>query len=288
MSTQLKLLPAIAAIGIVCQSAPAYSQGYNNGAGFPQGNGGYQPYTPPPPENYAGSNYGNVPTPVQGVPMQGRVCYVPAGLTMRVTLSTSISTDVAKSGDLVEATVADPIQLSDGVIPAGARVEGNITNAKAGGFLGRAGMMTVQFNRLVLPNGQQIPMATHINGDLGKYKQKGNGTDTVAGEGAGTKVAQTVGRGVVGAGVGAALGTAVGAIAGAGMHRPWWYGGGSYAGRGAGRGAWSGAAIGGGLGVADGLLVRKGKNVEIPAGTSMQLQLDAPMQLATYQQTGQF
>lgn len=271
------LLPAIAAIGIAVQTLPAYSQNFSNGAAFPPA-GGYAPPSGyvPPPDQYAGGNYGNVPPP-----MMGRVTYVPAGLTMRVTLSTSISTDVAKPGDLVEGTLADPVQLADGCIPAGSRIEGNITNAKAGGFLGRAGMMTVQFNRLVLPNGQQIPMTTHINGEIGKYKQKGNGSDTVAGEGAGTKVVQTLGRGVIGAGVGAALGTAVGAIAGAAVHRPWWRGGGSFAGPGAGTGAWSGAAIGGGLGVADGLLVRKGKNVEIPAGTSINLQLDAPMQIAT-------
>jgi hypothetical protein len=48
---------------------------------------------------------------------------------------------------------------------------------------------------------------------------------------------------------------------------------------GAGRGAWSGAAIGGGVGLADSLLLRKGKNVDIHSGTPIQLQLDAPVQL---------
>ena len=62
------------------------------------------------------------------------------------------------------------------------------------------------------------------------------------------------------------FGTAVGAIAGGG--------------HGAGMGAWSGTAIGGGLGVADSLILRKGKDVTIPSGTQMNLQLDAPVSVA--------
>jgi len=64
----------------------------------------------------------------------------------------------------------------------------------------------------------------------------------------------------------AALGTAVGAIAGGGS--------------GAGKGAWSGAAIGAGLGVADSLILRKGKDVTIPSGTALQLQLDSPVAIS--------
>ena len=80
------------------------------------------------------------------------------------------------------------------------------------------------------------------------------------------KVGSVAFRGLLGTGGGAALGTAVGAIAGGG--------------HGAGMGAWSGAAIGGGLGVADSLLLRKGKDVTIPSGTQMNLQLDAPVSVA--------
>lgn len=275
--------PALAVMGVLVQSFPAAAQNYVPGDSY--SSNGYSPpraYGAPP----APQNYGAVPPPYErrpysGQPYQGSVTYVPAGLAMHIRLATSISTDAASPGDLVEGTLDQPITLANGYIPAGVRVEGTITNAKAGGFLGRAGQCTIQFNRLIMPNGQQVPMSTHIIGEIGKYKENGN--DSVAGEGIGTKVAQTAGRGVVGAGVGAALGTAVGAIAGGGEHRPWYRGGGTYAGQGAGRGAWSGAAIGGGLGVADGLLLRKGNNVKIPAGTTVQLQLDSPMQVAIYQ-----
>jgi hypothetical protein len=82
----------------------------------------------------------------------------------------------------------------------------------------------------------------------------------------GNKVGSVAFRGLIGAGGGAALGTAVGAIAGGGY--------------GAGRGAWSGTAIGGGLGVADSLLLRKGAEVKIPSGTSLQIALDAPVSVS--------
>jgi hypothetical protein len=271
-----KFLPAIATFGILAQTMPAMAQ-YTP-------NNGYMP--PPGGDVYnRNSNFSNTPPPNY---QQGHVAYVPAGLSFPVTLSTAISTDVARAGDLVQAQLSGPIDLGNGCIPPGSTVVGQVTEAKSGGFLGRSGMMTVKFNRLRLPNGQEVPMSAHIVGGIGKYQQVGNGSDTFKGEGMGTKVGQLALRGAVGAGAGAALGTAVGAIAGAGTHQPWYMGGHSMAARGAGRGAWSGAAIGGGLGVADSLLLRKGKNVTIPSGQSMQLQLDSPMQLSQGFQTGQF
>lgn len=78
------------------------------------------------------------------------------------------------------------------------------------------------------------------------------------------KVGQFLLRAGGGAGLGAALGTGLGAIAGGG--------------NGVGRGAWGGAAIGGGLGGLD-MFLRKGRDVIIPSGTQMQLQLEEPLNL---------
>ena len=102
-------------------------------------------------------------------------------------------------------------------------------------------------------------------GGIGKYTD-GNGDEVVKGETWKGKVVQAGVRGAIGAGTGAALGTAVGAIAGGG--------------RGVGKGAWSGTAIGGTVGVAQSLLLRKGKDVNVQAGTAMQIQLDAPVSIA--------
>ena len=148
---------------------------------------------------------------------------------------------------------------------AGSLIIGQITEAKSGGFLTKSGMVSVKFNRLRTPDGVETPISAHLVGGIGKYASGKNG-DTIEGETAKNKVESAGIRGLVGAGAGAALGTAVGAIAG-GAH-------------GAGRGAWSGTAIGGGAGVADSLLLRKGKDVTIPSGQQMQLQLDAPVTIS--------
>ena len=236
-------------------------------------------------------------------PQPGDSCYVPSGMSLNASLSTSISTDVAKPGDLVQATLSQPVILSGGQIPAGSTLVGHVASASAGGFLGKSGRLTINFNRLRLPNGLELPMSAHIMGELGKYKQTGNDNGSFAGEGAGTKVGQALMRTAIGAGTGAALGTAVGAIAGHGNrsvsytptygmygatvvpvgYAPSYQNG---AARGAGRGAWSGAAIGGGVGLADSLLLRRGKNIEISSGTPVQLQLDAPIMISSQTQYG--
>ena len=278
-----KLVPALAALGIAFQlTAPALAQ-YST-TGNTNNNGAY---TPPPTPNV----------------QQGQVQYVPAGVTFPVTLSTAISTDVARPGDMVQAMLNQPINLGNGVIPAGTIVVGQVGTAKGGGFLGRAGQLGINFNRMRTPNGQEVPMAAHVVGSIGKYDPNGGGV--VAGETWKTKVGQGAIRGIAGAGLGAELGTAVGAIAAKGSrgmqynpvygpyghqmgpvgYQPVMRGG---AASGAGRGAWSGAAIGGGLGVVDSLLLRKGKNVNIASGTPMNLQLDAPITLSSNPQYGAF
>ena len=225
----------------------AYQQGYPQPGGYPPQGGGY-----PPQGGY-------------GAPMQGRVVYAPQGLILQATLNTSIATQAAQPGDLIQATVNQPIMLGGGQIPTGAVIIGTVTEAKHGGYLGRAGTLGVKFNRLRTPDGVETPITAHIEGGIGKYSDK-NGNDQFAGETWKTKVGQGLIRGGIGAGGGAALGTAVGAIAGGG--------------RGAGRGAWSGTAIGAGVGVLDSVVLRKGKDVVIPSGQQVQIQLDAPVSIS--------
>ncbi|MDZ4835754.1 MAG: hypothetical protein SGJ27_18410 [Candidatus Melainabacteria bacterium] len=202
--------------------------------------------------------------------MQGRVVYAPAGLTIPATLSTSITSDVARAGDLVQATISQPIILGESQIPQGSVLIGQVSDATAGKMLGRSGAMEIKFNRLRLADGQEIPFTAHLVGGIDKYKdQGGDKSDSFKGENWKGKALQAGVRGLIGAGTGAALGTAVGAIAGGG--------------RGVGRGAWSGAAIGGGVGVAQSLILRKGANVRIASGTPINLQLDAPMQFSVPQ-----
>jgi len=217
---------------------------------------------------FAGSpalaNYGSTyrtPSPYR----QGQVAYVPAGMVIPVTITSSISSQVARPGDQITGTINQHVYLGQTFIPAGSVVTGHITDADPAKRLARSGGIGLKFTSLRTPGGPDVPIAAHILGGIDKYKDVGSDeSDYVKGETAGTKVKATLVDGAVGAGAGALLGTAVGAIA-ARRH-----------GRGAGRGAWSGAAIGGGVGIANGLLIRKGHEVLIPSGTLVQLQLDAP------------
>jgi len=199
--------------------------------------------------------------------MQGRVVYAPAGLVIPVTLQTSIATEVAKPGDMIQAQVSQAVILGESQIPQGSVLLGTVVDASAGRMLGRTGDLEIKFNRMRTMDGQEIPLTAHIMGGIDKYNDKGGDkSDQFVGETWKGKAVQAGVRGLIGAGTGAALGTAVGAIAGGG--------------RGVGRGAWSGTAIGAGVGVAQSLLLRKGANVRIASGTPFQLQLDAPLQFA--------
>ena len=202
---------------------------------------------------------------INNQPMQGRVSYAPAGLTIPIQLSTSISTSIAQAGDMIQGSINQSIDLGNGQIPAGSVVIGQVTDSAPGRRMDRSGSLSIKFNRLRTPDGVETPMSAHLVGGIGKYSQSSAGSDTVHGEGMKNKIESVGIRGAVGAGTGAALGTAIGAIAGGG--------------HGVGKGAWSGAAIGGGLGVADSLLLRKAADVVLAAGTQMQLQLDAPLSI---------
>ncbi len=223
------------------------STGYNQQPPYGAGAGYNQGYNPPP-RGYR----------------HGRVVYAPAGTMINATLSTSISSQVARSGDIIQASVSQAVMLGDSQIPAGSVLIGQVTDSKAGGRLGLAGKLGVQFNRLRTPDGTETPINASIVGGIGNYDENNDGV--MAGETWKRKTVQAGVRGAAGAGLGAALGTAVGAIAGGG--------------RGAGRGAWSGTAIGGGVGLASSLALRKGRDVTIPSGTPIQVRLDAPVSIA--------
>jgi len=248
----------------------------------PQGGYGAPPqsgYGAPPQSGYGAPPQGGYGLPPQGgygggpqggygaqSYRQGRVAYAPAGQVIPVTLQTSISTQVAHTGDVIQASMSQAVVLGDSQIPQGSVLVGQVTAAEAGRRLARSGELGIKFTSIRTPDGTETPITAHLVGGIAKYHPVAGQQDTVKGEGFGNKIGSVAFRGLIGAGGGAALGTGVGAIAGGGY--------------GAGMGAWSGAAIGGGLGAADSLLLRKGKDVTIKSGTAMQIQLDAPVSVA--------
>jgi hypothetical protein len=259
-------------------SGPGYNGstggfGVNPSAGQPAGGpgNGQQGYGGPPQGYPQQGGYNGAPQGGYGGPpangyRQGRIAYAPAGQVISVTLQTSISTQVAHTGDIIQASLSQAVMLGDSQIPQGSVLVGQVTDAEAGRRLARSGELGIKFTSIRTPDGTETPITAHLVGGIAKYHAVAGQQDTVKGEGMGNKVGSVAFRGLIGAGGGAALGTGVGAIAGGGY--------------GAGMGAWSGAAIGGGLGVADSLLLRKGRDVTIKSGTTMQVQLDAPVSVA--------
>ena len=203
---------------------------------------------------------------------QGRIVYIPAGMQIPIQITTAISSETARAGDKVEGQIAETVNLGDTSIPAGSTITGTITESTSGQRMGRSGLLGMKFDTLRTRDGQTTPITAHIVGGIGKYQEIGAQSGMVKGETTSNKVKQAAIRGAVGAGGGALLGLSIGAIAGRG-------------GRGAGRGAIAGTAIGGALGVAESLLYRKGSDVKVQSGQTLNLQLDAPASLAV--STGQ-
>jgi hypothetical protein len=193
--------------------------------------------------------------------------YAPAGLVLPATLGSGVSTAVAQAGDPIHATLSQNIQLQGATIPAGSILSGQLTNVEASRHMGHSGHLGFKFNRLRTPDGSSYPINAHLISGLENYHTMGApGSDQFRGDNGGTKLKAVGVRAAVGAGSGAILGTAIGGIAGGG--------------RGAGRGAWSGLIIGTGLGVADSLLLRKGREINLKSGSPLQLQLDSPVSVA--------
>jgi hypothetical protein len=206
-----------------------------------------------------------------GASYKARVVYVPAGMVLPIKLNTTVTTQTAQAGDPIQAELSQDINLGDNVIPAGSVISGKIVASKSGDRMAKSGQMSIKFDSLRTPDGTASPIKAHIVGGVDKFDKNGDGT-TLKGESTSNKVKTAAVHGAIGAGTGALAGIAIGAIASRG-HR-------------VGTGAWSGAAIGAGLGVAESLLLRKGKDVVLQSGEELKLQLDAPATLAITGSTG--
>jgi len=133
------------------------------------------------------------------------------GTNIRVTIDQTVSSKDSNVGDRVEASLAAPV-LADGsvVIPEGAKVAGEVTNAKSAGRFKGGAELGITLTSVVV-GGQRYTIHTSTFSEAGKGRGK---------------------RTAVGAGVGAGAGALIGALAGGG------------------KGAAIGAGAGGGAGVA--------------------------------------
>jgi len=183
---------------------------------------------------------------------------VAAGAEIRATLDTPLSTKTSKPGDRFTATITEPVRGAGGatVIPAGARVEGEVAELEEGKTLPALRdkpNLSLRFRDLVLPTGQTLPLtATLISvNNTGRNAKKADNEAQIQ-SGAHTKdVARDIG-------MGAGAGTVVAPVFGGPL-----------------KGLAIAAMAGGGY-----VLSTKGKDVNLPAQTGMVIRLDQPVSSA--------
>jgi hypothetical protein len=189
--------------------------------------------------------------------LQGNVVMVPAGTSVKATLTSPISSEYTTAGQTVTMALSSDFYYGQHLIaPAGSTVYGTViesSKAKRGSINGK---LCVRFNQIFTPYGTQIPISAVIKTD--------DLTGVLVG---GTKVDVTkeyVKDMAAGSAAGAVSGLVFGALAGGSV----------------GRGTALGTAVGAGGGLAKSVW-DKGNDVEIPANASMDLIFTQPVTVSS-------
>lgn len=198
---------------------------------------------------------------------KSRVVFANQGIVMVCKLKTALSSSINQEGDPVECVVTKEVDNEFGKIPKDSVLYGDIEASQSGRMMSRGGKLSVKFNCIKLPNGEQYPISAHLVGQADKYDTSDDANGTVNGENWKSKAKKMAIMGLVGLAAGAALGTGIGAASGMSLAA-------------AGTGAVSGATFGGMAGAGGGMLMRHGSNVELKSGSELNVQLDEPLQVA--------
>ena len=186
-------------------------------------------------------------------PLQGKVVMVPSGTSIPAMTTIQLSSSQLSLGQGVSFSIPQNFYYNNTLIaPSGSTVNGPVIQVKKAGRAGINGQLMIKFTNILTPYGQMIPISGMIKTDDGTGLLKG-----------GTKLdsAKEYGKDI-------AIGTAAGAIAGTIM--------GPLSGGKVGKGAVYGTAVGAGAGLAKSLW-DKGEEVEIPAGTQIDIVIDQPI-----------
>ncbi len=179
---------------------------------------------------------------------------VPTDTAIPLALKNTISSRTAFVGQAVYCETIYPITVGNRiVIPVGSYVKGEVTQVRRPGRLKGKAQLGIRFESLTLPNGTTRPLRATLssyagNGDQGFRREESKiEGESSKGEDAG-KIATT-----------ATQGTIIGGLS-------------SRSGKGAGLGALSG-----GLGGLIWVLATRGKEILLPPGTNLELQLATPL-----------
>ncbi|MCL5005718.1 MAG: hypothetical protein M1404_04225 [Acidobacteria bacterium] len=173
--------------------------------------------------------------------------WIPEGTEFKLALHTAISSKTSKKGDIVITTLLDPVYVEDRlVLPKGIRVDGRIQEVHAAHHRGKGGQLYVLFNTLELPNGQKVAISGSLT-EVFSSREGGDGSRVDA-EGDLKGGGPSRAKQLVIFGAPAAAGAAAGGI---------------------GPGIAAGVA-----GLVTALLLPKGKQAVLPAGSLIGMRLD--------------
>lgn len=185
--------------------------------------------------------------PIKSQPLTGYIVNIPSGTTFNVTFDSGISSGSLERNDRLTVRMTNDFVYNGHLIaPSGSLVYGNATDAQNAGLAYGSGELEIAFNQILTPEGNFIPISTEKVYMKAKNERAKNMTRDVVVGALGSML------------VGAAL-TALG-----GGSNDW------------GRNM----LIFGGLGAAGGGLrgtMQRGKEVQIPDGTTIQVRLNQPL-----------
>jgi type IV secretion system protein VirB10 len=201
-----------------------------------------------------------------------RTVTIPGGTHMPLILQNTINTKNARPGDFVYFETTFPVVVENRIlIPVGSYVRGTVTQVKRPGRVKGRGELHVRFDQLTLPNGYTVNLAVRLD------NAAAGDNEEVDREEGGIKADSTKGEDVASVLTTTGIGTGVGSGIGAAAGRPG-----------------TGAGVGAGVGLAAGLayvLLTRGKELELPRGTTFDVVFDRPLALdaalAEFDWTGQ-
>jgi hypothetical protein len=138
---------------------------------------------------------------------------IPANAVIGIQIENGVSTTTARVEDPVRARVTrDLLAGGDVVVPAGARLLGNVTLVEEGGRVKERARLGIRFHTLVLANGTEIKLPTETI-----YRDG----ESVAGRSTAKIGGAAIGGAILGAIMGGGKGAIIGAASGAGSGTGW-------------------------------------------------------------------
>ena len=147
------------------------------------------------------------PAPDNSQPPVPTTITVPAGKVLTIQLADEVGSKISQPGQTFGGSLARAVQVNgEEVIPSGARVRGEVVDAKSMGHFAGGALLALKLDSITI-NGQQLPVNTATLTQT--TKGKGKRTGLMIGGGAGVGAA-------IGALAGGGKGAAIGALAGGG------------------------------------------------------------------------